>query len=146
MKALPVFQVHVADDDDALIAALVAAGLERSLAVRIADFLPLAYGRVFFERSKITFSDTYVRLQADGRPGPEQRLDEEPVYREGLILARQRVGGPQVMLVIANRSAAYQAINHAMRTGSKLEDLAVAPAVIPAEAVPRASAWWRFWK
>jgi hypothetical protein len=145
-KALAVFPAHVSDDDDVLVADLVANGLERGLAVRIVQFLPLAYTRVSFERSKITFADTYVRLQANGQPGPAQRLDDEPVYQEGLILARQRVGGPAAMLVVACRSAAYQAIHRALREGIKLEDLMVAPAVLPGDDTPPASKGWLFWK
>ena len=105
-KALPIFQANVDADDDTLIAALEAAGIERPLATRMVQFLPMAFTRVFFQRSKITFADTYMRQGADGTRGPEQRLDDEPVYCEGMNLARQRVGGPAAMLTVAGRSGA----------------------------------------
>jgi hypothetical protein len=144
--ALPIFQANVGADDDTLIAALEAAGIERPLATRMAQFLPLAFTRVFFQRSKVTFADTYVRSQADGKRGPEQRLDDEPVYREGVKLARQQVGGAAAMLTVAGRSTAYHALHQAMREGVRLEDLAVAPAVMMSDEPRPPRSWWPWGK
>lgn len=152
-QALPFFQTHLHDNDDDLIAALVASGTDKPLATRIVQFTPIAFTRVFFERSKVQFAETYFRMKSDGSLGAECRLDEEPVFKAAAALARNRdIAGPS-MLFVTHRSGAFQAIHQAMRQGAQLNGLMVSSPILverePASdppAKPPEPPWWRFWK
>src|SRR5438552_1926349 len=75
----------------------------------------------------------YVRQTARGRVLGQKPLTDEPVFREGLAIADELSGGGEAFVAVAGWSAEYQAINKAMNSGSRPEDLRCAPPVVFAE-------------
>jgi hypothetical protein len=87
----------------------------------------------------------------------QKRLDDEPVYREGLAMADEisRMGENALQAVI-NYSPEYQAISKALNGGARPEEMTCAPPTMLANnddqrafndtsGGPKAKSWWKFW-
>jgi hypothetical protein len=159
--ALPVFVAHAGSGLFVIREELERVGVPRRLAAEIVEFLPLALARALLDGMGVHFEDHYVRQTASGNIIGEKLLTDEPVFREGLALANEVSVDGAVYLAVAGWSAEYRAINQAMNSGSRPEDLRCAPPVVFAEhederrfddtsggVQPRARgrAWWQFWK
>lgn len=112
--------------DDDLVDALCAEGHDRRLAMRVVEFMPLAFVRVLLAGTGVDLSDRYIRVGQDGRADVERALADEPVYRAALDLARSGLSREQ-MLAIAGGAAELNAISQALEAGSRLEDLTCGP-------------------
>jgi hypothetical protein len=160
LLAVPAFAAHARGGPSAVRGELEKAGVPAPLAAEIVEFLPVALARAMLDGMGIEFADHYVRQTAQGRVIGEKLLGDEPVYREGLAIAGEISGmGEDVFIAVAGRSPEYQAINRAMNSGSRPEDLQCAPPVMLANpedqrtfddtsggTQPRVKAWWQFWK
>jgi hypothetical protein len=160
LLAMPVFAAQTRGSPSALRDELVKAGIPAALAAEVVEFLPLALARAMLEGMGVGFADYYVRQTAQGRVIGQKPLMDEPVFREGLAIADELSAGGEAFVAVAGWSAEYQAINKAMNSGSRPEDLHCAPPVVFAEhdddrafndtsggTQPRAKkAWWQFWK
>jgi hypothetical protein len=105
----------------------------------------------------VRFADHYVRRTAQGQVIGQKRLDEEPVFREGLALADEVARfGEDALQAVINYSPEYQAISKALSGGSRPEDLTCAPPTMLANnedrrafddtsGGPAAKRWWKFW-
>jgi hypothetical protein len=159
LRAVPVFAAHSGGGPDLLRAELNKAGLPVALAAEVVEFLPIAVARALLDGMGVQFADTYVRQTAQGRVIGQKRLDEEPVYREGLAMADEigRMGDDALMAVV-NCSPEYQAISKALSGGSQAHDLTCAPPTMLANNEDRrafddtsggvqrgAKPWWKFW-
>src|SRR5687768_11741432 len=118
LRAVPVFAAHSGRPDD-LRAALTEAGLPVGLAAEVVEFLPIAVARAMLDGMGVRFADHYVRQTAQGHVIGQKRLDEEPVYREGLALADE-IGrmSEDALMAVVNYSPEYQAISKALNSGS----------------------------
>jgi hypothetical protein len=158
LLAMPVFTEHAWAGRSVVRDELEAAGIPAALAAEVIEFLPLALARAMLDGMGIRFEDYYVRQTARGHVIGQKPLMEEPVFREGLAIANELSGAGEAFIVVAGWSAEYQAINKALNSGSRPEDLQCAPPIVfaehdgravddtPDDAEPRAKAWWQFWK
>jgi hypothetical protein len=156
LRAVPVFAAHGGGPDE-LRAELVRAGLSAGLAAEVVEFLPLAVARAVLNGMGVRFADHYVRQTAQGHVIGQKRLDEEPVYREGLAMADE-IGrmGDAALTAVMSLSPEYQAISKALNSGSRPEDMTCAPPTMLANnedrrafddtsGGPAAKRWWKFW-
>jgi hypothetical protein len=127
-SAIPVFVQFARSNDRALVAALVSSVCDKPTAARLVAFMPLAFARALLGDSGVKLSGTFVRSLARRGLFTEIPLAGEPVFAAADV-ARAGVGREE-MLAIAGRSAEFHAINHALLSGSKLEDLECAPPVL----------------
>jgi len=144
-------------DDEQLYHALTVAGFERRLAARLLEFLPAAYCRVLLEPSGVRFPDTFQRYCIDGAISPPMPLAAEPIWEAAIEYAQREVKqgiSLQQKLQVAGRSAQFHAANELLEKGSKLENLAFTPAILPwpeegpdAKFTPsaRPKPWWNIW-
>lgn len=159
LLAVPVFAANARGGLFVIRQELEKAGVSHRLAAEIVEFLPLALARALLDGMGVHFEDHYVRQTARGRVIGHKPLADEPVFREGLALANELSGDSVMFLAVAVWSTEYKAINQAMNSGSRPEDLRCAPPVVFAEydderdfddtsggVQPRAKAWWQFWK
>ena len=67
-SALAIFRNSPELDDESVFRALVDRGIERSLAARIVEFLPIAYCRVLLLNSGVQFSNSRTALRGPRHP------------------------------------------------------------------------------
>jgi hypothetical protein len=159
LLAMPIFSRHAEAGSSVIREELEKGGLSPKLAAEIIEFLPLALARAMLDGMGVQFEDHYVRQTARGRVIGEKPLLDEPVFREGLAIANELSAGGEEYIAVAGWSAEYQAINKAMNSGSRPEDLRCAPPVVFAEhdderdfddtsggVQQSRKSWWQFWK
>lgn len=160
LLAIPVYAAHARGGPSTVRGELEKAGVPPPLAAEVVEFLPVALARAMLDGMGVRFADHYVRRTAQGRVIGRKRLSDEPVYREGLLMADEvsRMGEGEFMAV-AGQSPEYRAINRAMNAGSAAADLVSGPLVLFANGddrrafddtsggiQPRAKGWWQFWR
>ena len=125
--ALSIFRDSPGLDDERVFRALVDRGVERLLAARIVEFLPIAYCRVLLLNSGVQFSNSFARAAS---PLKIQSLSCEPAWIFFLAYAeseiREGVARPELLLV-AGRSAEFHAINQMLDKGAELKNLRLTP-------------------
>jgi hypothetical protein len=124
-SALTIFRKSPELDDESVFRALIDRGVERSTAARIVEFLPIAYCRVLLLNSGVQFSNTFVRAAS---PLKIQSLSFEPVWIPFLAYAESEIRGGTArreMLMVAGRSAEFQAINRMLDEGAELKNVAL---------------------
>jgi hypothetical protein len=159
LLAIPVFASHARGGLFAIREEIERVGVPPELAAEIVEFLPLALARALLDGMGIHFEDHYVRQTARGRVIGQKLLSDEAVFREGLAIANEISSDGGAFIAVAGWSVEYQAINKAMNSGSRPEDLRCEPPVVFAEydderafddtsggVQPRSRPWWRFWK
>lgn len=144
-------------------------GVDPDLVHRVANFVPLALCRVIFARVGARFSTDFVRVRKDGT-NERFTLMREPAFARSVALYPEllRDGMAEGLKRLATYSSTFNALNSALRAGSKPEDLVMSPAFIPGPdtdaaameqairqmrpsppAAPArespAKPWWRFW-
>jgi len=118
--------------DEEILHKLLAAGVERVVASRLVEFLPAAYSRLILSDSGVMFCDGFKRKMADGSLSAERPLDSEPLWAETVSFTRSEkhsgVSG-DALLVVAGRSAEFDAVNQLANRGAKLKDIVLTPTV-----------------
>jgi hypothetical protein len=131
-KAVDVFRSRPNMEDGEVYRTLAQQGVQRQLAARIVEFVPIAYTRLVFGKSGARFSDTFQR-SVPGNETIARRLAEEPVWNAALDFGRAEiargVSGRDLILVAAH-SGEFHAANQLLNAGSKLENLVFAPPVL----------------
>jgi hypothetical protein len=118
-------------DDESVFRALVDQGVERSLAARIVEFLPVAYCRVLLAKSGVRFSNSFVRAAS---PLKLQSLSSESVWIPFLAYAESEIregAASREILIVAGRSAEFQAINQMLEKKAELKNLVLTPISLP---------------
>jgi hypothetical protein len=126
-SALAIFRNSPQLDDESIFRALVQRGIERSLAARIVEFLPIAYCRMLFLNSGVQFSNSFTRAAS---PLKIQSLSWVPVWVPFLAYAESEIRGGvgrHELLIVAGRSAEFQAINQLLDKGAELKNLVLTP-------------------
>lgn len=123
-------------DDETVYQHLITRGASRSMAARIVEFVPLAYGRVLMAGSGVTLSESYQRGEAEeGKELPTRELAKEPVWNAAMSFASSEKSRGKVeakdWLCIAARSCEFEAVNQMLHAGSKISDLMLMPPVFP---------------
>jgi hypothetical protein len=130
--AVAAFREFPNASDDEILDKLLAAGVDRSTASRLVEFLPMAYCRVVLADSGIKFSERFQRKLADGKLSAERELDSDPLWAATLSFAwaekRSGVGGKS-LLAVAAHSAEFDAVNQLANQGTKLNAIVLAPTV-----------------
>lgn len=119
--------------EDAIYAALADAGIPDIVADRAYKVTQIAWGRMFLDGLGVRFSSNYLCFNGAGEVVESGLLAEEPYFVAAMSLARQYAhcpGFPQFALM----SADVNAVNNALKAGSKPEDLVMAPAALFLEA------------
>ena len=126
-SAVAIFRNSPQLDDESVFRALLKLGIERSLAARIVEFLPMAYCRVLFLNSGVQFSKSFTRAAS---PLKVQSLSWEPVWVFFLAYAEFEIRGGVArneLLMVAGRGAEFHAINQLLDKGSELKNVVLAP-------------------
>jgi hypothetical protein len=155
-QALPVFVTYKGTSLAGLVSALERQGFSRTLALELGEFLPLAFARAVLEGKGLRFPDYYVRVDGQGRERARRKLLQEPVFREALgMVLEVRQEGTDTLMAVAKRSAELHAINQALRSGKRAEQLVLNPPALswsddqePKKKTQARTpkAWWQFWK
>jgi hypothetical protein len=159
MRAVPVFAANKGSTSAGVVAALQRAGFDKSRAIDLMEFLPIAFARASLQGKGIQFAEYYVRVDDKKRERSRKKLIDEPVYREalGLVMEVKRQG-KEVIMAIASRSPELPVINQALQTGSRPEQVKLKPPALPwsddhkepPKPKPKPQKgpkrWWQFWK
>ena len=132
--AVAAFRDHADFNDQQIYQTLVTHKITRAVAARLVEFLPEAYCRIILEESGTRFSDSFRRQRSDGTLSPETELSSEPIWNAAVAYARREIQSGlcrEDKLRLASRSAHFQAANRLLQQGSKLENIAFTPAVLP---------------
>jgi hypothetical protein len=125
-QAVSAFRTSPNMEDREVYQSLLADGVERQLAARLVEFLPIAYCRLILAESGPRFSTTFRRVLPDGTTC-EQLLSSEPVWNAAIAFGRaevERGASGEDLLAVAGRSAEFDAANQLLQSGSKLKDIA----------------------
>lgn len=112
--------------DVAIYRELARHGVERPIAARLVEFLPMVYCRLIFFKSGLRFPETYRRALSDGTYSPSVSLSGDTLWNEAKKFAEAEIKSGvngQSLLAIAGRSAEFDAANKMLNSGSKLEDI-----------------------
>jgi hypothetical protein len=113
-------------DDISVYRELVAHGIERSIAARLVEFLPIVYCRLLLARSGVHFAETYCRVLPNGTRTSSRPFSGESLWNELMTFAEVEIATgvkrPQV-LAIAGRSAEWRVVNELLRGKAPLEDV-----------------------
>ena len=112
--------------DVAIYRELARHGVERPIAARLVEFLPMVYCRLIFLKSGLRFPETYRRALSDGTYSPSVSLSGDTLWNEAKKFAEAEIESGvngQSLLAIAGRSAEFDAANKLLNSGSKLEDV-----------------------
>jgi hypothetical protein len=119
--------------DVAIYRDLAGHGVERPIAARLVEFLPMVYCRLIFLKSGLRFPETYRRALSDGTYSPPISLSSDTLWNEAKEFAeteiKSGVNGER-LLAIAGRSAEFDAANQLLNSGSKLEDIKLTEPVL----------------
>lgn len=169
--ALVEFNLLVEGEERALLYGAVTAKHKQcspELASQVADFMPIAFGRLKPPAPGLKFHDHYVRIDSQGRLRDYKPLDGEPAYREALSMGNELLNtGAAPVNVIGRISPEFQMIKWALSNGSKVENLDLSPPILngpddmcpPLDKAPRfderpwwmdswkslRKPWWKFW-
>jgi hypothetical protein len=115
--------------DNEIYDAMVQAGVPNVLAGRAFKFTQIAWGRLSLSGMNIRFSPDYACLNAGGDIVETGLLDNESCYIIAKKLAGKYVDTPAYQR-LALTSAEVNAVNNALKDGSKPENLRAAPAFL----------------
>jgi hypothetical protein len=126
-RALTIFRGSPGLDDEGVFRALVNQGVERLLAARLVEFLPIAYCRVLLLNSGVRFSNSFARAVS---PLKIQSLSCESVWIPFLAYAESEIRegvARREILMVAGRSAEFHAINQMLDKGAELKNVVLTP-------------------
>jgi hypothetical protein len=142
--------------DEELFVRLVEAGIERRMAARLVELLPIAYGRILLADSGIIFNENYQRMDNRGKISPEQSLASVPLWREIVTHAEEEIShniSNQEMIAVASRSAEYHVCTELSVKGTIPGDVRLTPCVFswPVDGPEIGDGsdkkkWWQFWQ
>ena len=134
-------------DDREIFRALVAQGVQATMAARLVEFVPMVYCRLMLTPSGARFPSTYRRKLADGQVSKELPLESESVWKAAKAFAGEELErgvSAQNVLAVAGRSAEFDALNQLLNNGSNLANVALTSVLLNwpesgPEAEPRRS-------
>ncbi len=145
-SAVQIFRANPGAPDDAILEKVIATGVDRALATQIVALLPIAYGRTVFSKDSVPFSDYYICLQENGKPGRTSRLARLPAWPAARDFATHDGETP---FPIAARSSEIRVAHEALKDGKKVQNLVWSPPVFlwPVDSYRDSKrTWWQFWK
>jgi hypothetical protein len=121
---------HLTDED--ILQKLIEQGIQPNTALRLVEFLPMAYARLILQPSGARFPDTFRRVSCDGTL-QEFYLGDEPVWNAALAFAQSEIArgaSASELLTLAGRSAEFQAANDLLNRGSEIKNIVFTPPVL----------------
>ena len=112
--------------DVAIYRELAGNGVDRPIAARLVEFLPMVYCRLIFVKAGLQFPETYRRALSDGTYSPSVSLSSDALWNEAKRFAEAEMNSGvkgQRLLAIAVRSAEFDAANKLLNSGNKLEEI-----------------------
>jgi hypothetical protein len=127
--------IHVdpAVEDDAIVRHLTGEGLSQGQAVKLVQFVPIAFTRFLFRSRGVRFAPNYVVLGPDGRPAAERPVADEPAFREAWDHCERAAAGgagDDYFVPIAARSGGFRALQDLARQGLDLAGVITSPPVM----------------
>jgi len=117
--------------EEAAFHAIVAEGIERKLAARLIEFLPMVYCRLILENSGARFAATFHRRGPDGNI-QEHMFSSDRVWNAAMEFARAEIRrgvSGDALLSVAIRSAEFDAANQLLQKGLQLKDVVFTPPI-----------------
>ncbi len=111
---------------------LILQGIDKNIAKKIIQFVPLAFCRVILESSGIVFSNYYQVSEYNGEISELRPLQDEEVFNEAIAIAianSSSLCGDE-LLVIAGRSAEFNVINELLNEGAFMNELELIPTLM----------------
>jgi hypothetical protein len=119
--------------DTNIYSTLVADGMDRFLAARLVEFLPMAYCRLILANEGVRFSENFRRRLENGAFSEERPLSSEPLWKacsEFAIAEAKNGVGAKELLAVAGRSSELDAANKLLNRGAKLGDIKLVSVVL----------------
>jgi hypothetical protein len=113
---------------------LVTDGMDSAVAARLVEFLPMAYSRLLLEGSGARFSGAFQRRLPNGGVTEKRILSSEPTWNAVVEFSRneaERGVSRADLILVAGRSAEFNAANQLLNKGAKLRELVFTPVVFP---------------
>jgi hypothetical protein len=132
--AVALIQADPAADDAALVRDLVNCGVAEDTAVRLVQFVPIAFTRFLYRASGARFADEYVVLGPDHRAAARRPVAGEPAFREAWAHCERAAAGGAgdgYFEATAARSGGYRAIQELIGRGLGLAGIVTSPPVLP---------------
>lgn len=147
-RAVPMFVKHQRSDDDTLLDAIVALGIDQKRAVALLDFMPIAFFHVITDGKIADLPDHYVRYSADQKPIGNVLFANDPIYVAARHYAENDCESDD-LAPVSMRSAEFNAMNDMLTKGTPMEQIRLGPSVImdyvPDDSSDATRPWWRFW-
>jgi hypothetical protein len=149
LRAIPIFVQNAEFNLEPVRIGLITSRIPSADHERIIEFLPLAFARDLMATMGVSFSDEYIRLDAEGQERLRANLADEPWFVESQKLAPEVMAqmGSDAFMAIAGRSAELDAVNQALHAGSQPADLILGPPVMqwfdPPPPPPPKKPWWK---
>jgi hypothetical protein len=121
-----------ADDAD-IEAYLQSRGLTEMQVRRLIQFVPIAFTRYLYRRSKIQFSTEFFVMGPQGSLVGGGRIVDEPAYQAAWDHCQQVLAnnsGQHYVEIIAARSGGYKAIQNLLTQGAVLDELTMSPPIL----------------
>jgi hypothetical protein len=119
------------ESDGAYFQALTAANIDPLVAERLIAFVPIAFAEVLL---KVAMHPIEYRVLSSAQASPPHLLADEPTYAAARRIAPELQGssglGAAAFRALALRSATIALANKALKSGSRLEDLAFTPPLV----------------
>jgi hypothetical protein len=159
-KTIHIFAEHRDSHWEVLVQAIEDSGIPVSVTAKLAEFMPLAFGRVLMKDLGISFREEYVRYVFSGGKTvvkQQRKLTDELVYRESLRIASkmeaEKIDGEE-FLAVAYRSAEFNVVNDMELKGVKPENLVLTCPYLEwreenqldISELKEIPGWWQFWK
>ena len=112
--------------------ALVERGVERHVAARLVEFLPMVYCRLVLAKTAVRFPDVYRRALSDGNLSAPIQFSADSIWNEAVAFAQVEADSVmgRELLAIAGRSAEFDAANKLLNGGTRLEDIRLTEPVL----------------
>jgi hypothetical protein len=123
---LSVFRSSPNKDDLEVHSTLVTMGIDRRIAARLVEFLPIAYFRQMMATSDLSFTNEYVRKLYGDTVSSKRLLTAEPMWNQSLEFAREEIAGgisKDALLTVAVRSPEFDLVNQLLKKGTKMKDI-----------------------
>jgi hypothetical protein len=115
--------------DEELLSGLCSLGLPADQALEAVRFIPIAFARHFLDGMGITFSERYWVFSPAGKEVSSGSLTSNPIFHMASELAPKLLTKPAIEQIVF-RSAEANSVNQALNSGSKSQNLQLAPVVL----------------
>jgi hypothetical protein len=130
--AIALLQAGPTADDAVILRDIVNCGVDEATAVRLVQFVPIAFTRFLYRDSGVRFAVNYVVLGPNGQPVAERPVGAEPAFREAWAYCERAAGGvaEESFVPVAARSGGYRALQELLEKGLGLRGVITSPPIL----------------